>query len=161
MLEPSNPVHAVGQLNQNGTYHDRMPPPPQPGQSSRPTFEDGLAFGTPWPGAARYSNTRPGMGPIISTPGTYHGTQQRMPNFMSKYSQPGYQASHARYEEMRKFFQQQAYAGHGSELVVVKVTMMVREPGRKKEIIVSVCVTASYIPGCSLIVLPEHLRIRG
>jgi hypothetical protein len=51
---------------------------------------------------------------------------------------PGYASAHARYEEMRKFFQERAYATHGSELVVVKVTMMVQEPGRIKSVIVSV-----------------------
>ena len=121
-----------------------MPPPRTPSPPTNkipvPVFSDGYANGVAWPGSTRYprhSNT----GPLISTPGLYYanGTQYGLPDFLTTLAQkPGYAPAHTRYEEMRRFFQERAYATHGCELVIVKVTMMVQEPGRAKSSMVSV-----------------------
>jgi hypothetical protein len=52
---------------------------------------------------------------------------------------PGYQESHAMYDEMRTYFANQAYKTQNWELVVVKVLLMVLKPGRVKAAIVEVC----------------------
>lgn len=116
-----------------------MPPPPPPGGT--PAFSDGYALDIPWPPSARYPRST-NAGPLVSTPGSHYRLrgQYAMPNFLSSLTvqNPGYGPAHTRYEEMRHYFQERAYANHGCELVVVKVTMMLQEPGRIKSVIVSV-----------------------
>ena len=52
---------------------------------------------------------------------------------------PGYQESHAMYDEMRTYVANQAYKTQNWELVVVKVLAMVLKPGRVKAVIIKVC----------------------
>lgn len=123
-----------------------MPPPQTPSPPTNripvPVFSDEYANGVAWPGSTRYPQLRhSNTGPLILTPGLYYanGTQYGLPDFLATLAQkPGYAPAHTRYEEMRQFFQEWAYATHGCELVIVKVTMMIQEPGRAKSSMVLV-----------------------
>lgn len=124
------PVNVIGQSH--GGAHQSvnavMGPPPVPSPNE---FGNGFALGRPWPGAS--------SGPVISTP-AFHFGPPPMPDFLvSTQSQSfGYQEAHRRFNAMRTYWQQRAFATGDMRQVVVRATMVRRESGRKKEIMVSV-----------------------
>jgi hypothetical protein len=124
------PVNAIGQSHGGARQliNVAMPPPPVPSLNE---FGNGYALGCPWPGAS--------SGPVISTPAFHFGAPP-MPDFLvSTQSQSfGYQEAHRRFDVMRTYWQQRAYASGDMQQVVVRSTMVRQEPGKRKEIMVSV-----------------------
>jgi hypothetical protein len=61
------------------------------------------------------------------------------PRFRDDPLEPGYQAAHARYTEIRDYLANKAYAsGQGTEVVTVRASMTTQAPGRKTPLTVGV-----------------------
>jgi len=60
--------------------------------------------------------------------------------FQAPTLEPGYQAAHAHFIEMREHLARQAYSTQEARVIIVKVRMMTHAPGKVKPILISVSV---------------------